>query len=67
MKIGFTASSFDLRIGHSHTFVDVDYTRGWGGYCFPKDTAALLKMSENIDSPLRILKTAVEYNSLIKK
>lgn len=57
----------DLRIGHSHTFVDVDYTRGWGGYCFPKDTAALLKMSENIDSPLRILKTAVEYNSLIKK
>jgi UDPglucose 6-dehydrogenase len=36
---------------------------GFGGSCFPKDTAALLATSEEHGSPLRIVQAAVEVNS----
>jgi len=57
----------DDRIGHSHTFVDAEFSRGWNGMCFPKDTAALLKIAEENKVSLSILKDAVEYNKLIRK
>lgn len=57
----------DDRIGHSHTFVDPKHARGWNGMCFPKDTSALLDIAEKKNTSLSILKTAVEYNKLIRK
>ena len=35
---------------------------GYGGACFPKDTKALVKISENYDCDLRIVKTTVDVN-----
>lgn len=58
--------ALDDRIKESHTFVDKEQ-RGWGGACFPKDTAALLTMSNDADVELKILNTAVEYNKKIRK
>jgi UDP-glucose 6-dehydrogenase len=42
--------ALDDRIGDSHTYVSSS-DRGFGGYCFPKDTAAILSTSElfNVD------------------
>jgi UDPglucose 6-dehydrogenase len=56
----------DERITESHTFVDTEQ-RGWGGACFPKDTAALLTMANDADVELKILNTAVDYNKTIRK
>jgi len=56
----------DTRIGHSHSFVDAETARGWGGFCFPKDTAALLTMANQEKINLSVLKEAVEYNKKIK-
>jgi UDPglucose 6-dehydrogenase len=56
----------DERIGSSHTFVwPADGVRGWGGFCFPKDTKALLKMAAEKDLNLNTLEAAVEYNKQI--
>lgn len=59
----------DKRIGDSHTYVwPEEGTRGWGGLCFPKDTAALLKMAEEKDKvDLSILQEVVKYNNLIRR
>jgi UDPglucose 6-dehydrogenase len=57
----------DPRIGHSHSFVDVDTARGWNGMCFPKDTAALLAMAKNQKVDLSVLNEAVNYNQKIRK
>mgnify|MGYP007071590982 FL=1 len=58
----------DPRIGDSHTFVDPELGfRGWGGHCFPKDTAALLKMAEEKNVDLNTLRAAVEYNKTIRR
>ena len=62
-----TGVGMDHRISDSHTFVDAEFNRGWGGYCFPKDTSALLKMAEDSNVNLDILSTAVNYNSKIRK
>jgi len=57
----------DKRIGDSHTFVMPDQgVRGWGGMCFPKDTAALLKMAAEKNINLNTLEAAVGYNKKIK-
>ena len=56
----------DERITESHTFVDTEQ-RGWGGACFPKDTAALLTMAKDANVKLKILNTAVDYNNIIRK
>ena len=57
----------DKRIGESHTHVyPEDGIRGWGGYCFPKDTSALLKMAEEKNINLNTLRAAVEYNKKIR-
>jgi UDPglucose 6-dehydrogenase len=35
---------------------------GYGGSCFPKDTAALFRTSEQYDLPLRIVETVISVN-----
>ncbi len=58
----------DNRIGNSHTQVpgpDGEY--GFGGYCFPKDTSALLKFAETINVNLSVLQATVYKNKQIKK
>lgn len=56
----------DKRIGDSHTYVwPEDGVRGWGGYCFPKDTKALLKMAAETQTNLNTLSAAVYYNTKI--
>lgn len=60
--------SLDLRINGDHTLVNPQKGfRGWGGHCFPKDTAALLKMAEEKNVDLNILASAVSYNKVIRK
>ena len=56
------AIALDDRIGSSHTYVFED-SRGFGGYCFPKDTAALLNTSKMLGIDLSILEAAVIYNN----
>jgi UDPglucose 6-dehydrogenase len=55
----------DERITKSHSFV-FENDRGFGGACFPKDTAALLKTAEHFKAELAILAEAVEYNKKIR-
>ena len=57
----------DTRIGHSHSFVDSDFGRGWNGFCFPKDTAALIKIAKNKKVDLSLIQEAVDYNRKIRK
>ncbi len=58
--------ALDDRIGYSHTLVFED-DRGFGGYCFPKDTAALLHTAQTeLDVDLSILRAAVEYNNTLR-
>lgn len=59
--------AIDARIGHSHTFVDPLFKRGWGGHCFPKDTSALLQMASDNHFQLSIIDTAVGYNRKLRK
>ena len=58
-------TGMDSRIGDSHTLVTDQ--RGFGGHCFPKDTAALIKTAQRDNVELSILKEAVRYNNLIRK
>lgn len=60
--------ALDPRVNGDHTLVNPDLGyRGWGGHCFPKDTAALLKMADENGVGLNILQTVVDYNNKIKK
>lgn len=54
----------DERIGTSHTTITPD--RGFGGHCFPKDTAAILRTAEKHNVELSILDQAVTYNTLLR-
>jgi len=54
----------DSRIGSSHT--DVTDTRGWGGMCFPKDTAAITKTAEQFGVKLSLIEEAIKYNTEIR-
>ena len=59
--------SYDHRIGPSHTAVPgPDGFYGFGGMCFPKDTSALLKFSEKINTSLNVLDASVKKNSLLR-
>lgn len=59
--------SLDERIGSSHMRVPgPDKSLGFGGMCFPKDTAALLKYAENNDVNLNVLDAAVKKNTLLR-
>lgn len=55
----------DKRVGPSHTTVPgFDGKRGFGGACFPKDSAAFLKLSEHSFS---ILDEAIRVNNDLRK
>jgi UDPglucose 6-dehydrogenase len=57
----------DPRIGNSHMQVPgPDGAMGFGGMCFPKDTAALLKWAEEYGQSLEVLNSAVKKNTLLR-
>ena len=58
-------TTMDERIGDSHSFISDE--RGFGGHCFPKDTAALIKTAQRDNVDMSILKEAVKYNNIIRK
>lgn len=59
--------SADERIGRSHMIVPgPDGSFGFGGMCFPKDTAALLKFAESLGQNLNTLEAAVKKNTLLR-
>jgi len=58
--------TLDSRIGESHTFVN-ENDRGWGGACFPKDTAAILQTAKKSGIELPTLEAAVKYNESVRK
>lgn len=58
----------DTRIGNSHTLVPgIDGEFGFGGHCFPKDTAALIHYAKSIGIGFDIVNSAVEYNKKVRK
>ena len=59
--------TLDNRIGKSHNNVPgPDGFFGFGGYCFPKDTAALLSFAKNYNIKLDVLQSVVDKNKLIR-
>jgi UDPglucose 6-dehydrogenase len=56
------AMAADVRIGSSHLDVFDSGYRGYGGKCLPKDTKALLELSDRIRVPLRLLRAADRIN-----
>jgi len=61
------AINLDSRTGRSHTQVPgPDGQYGFGGMCFPKDTAALLKYAESLNVDLGILTNAVTKNHQLR-
>ncbi len=59
--------SMDERIGKSHMDVPGhDGKNGFGGACFPKDSAALLRFSEKLGEELSVLRTVVKTNNKIR-
>jgi UDPglucose 6-dehydrogenase len=59
--------SLDPRIGYSHMQVPgPDGAFGFGGACFPKDTAALLKYAEGLGQTPMVLDAAVRKNTLLR-
>lgn len=57
-------TTMDPRIGDSHSFISEE--RGFGGHCFPKDIAALVKTAQRNNVELSIIQTAIEYNNKIR-
>ncbi len=39
---------------------------GYGGSCFPKDTAALVRIAQEVDAPLRLVEAVVAVNAVRK-
>ncbi len=57
----------DERIGNSHMDVPGhDGKLGFGGACFPKDTAALLSFSKDINKEFSLLKEVIRINNNIR-
>ena len=57
----------DPRIGNSHMQVPgPDGSFGFGGMCFPKDTAALLKYAEGLGLNMNVIDAAVKKNTLLR-
>ena len=57
----------DIRIGESHMRVPgTDGSLGFGGYCFPKDTEALLNYAKQYGIDLNVISSAVQKNLLLR-
>jgi UDPglucose 6-dehydrogenase len=50
---------YDKRIGQAY----LSPGPGWGGSCLPKDTSALLQLSDSVDFEFRLLRAAIETNT----
>ena len=58
----------DPRIGSDHTMVPgPDGLRGWGGHCFPKDTASFVQWTTTIEAPVTLVESAIQYNNKVRK
>lgn len=58
----------DPRLGNTHWRVPgPDGQYGFGGACFPKDTAALINMADESDIEMTMLLTAIKTNDLFRK
>jgi UDPglucose 6-dehydrogenase len=58
----------DRRIGAGHTLVPgPDGQFGWGGSCFPKDTKAFSKYASDLNKPVTVLDSAMDYNKTVRK
>ena len=61
-------ASLDKRLGNSHWAVpgpDGDF--GYGGHCFPKDLAAIIKMTDDFGTVNNILKSVKKTNIKVRK
>lgn len=59
--------SKDKRIGDSHMNVPGhDGKKGFGGACFPKDSLALIKFANDLNTNLTLLKSTVKTNNKIR-
>jgi len=59
--------NLDPRIGSSHLQVPgPDESFGFGGACFPKDTAALLQIARQYEVEMSVLEAAVKKNTLLR-
>jgi UDPglucose 6-dehydrogenase len=59
--------TLDPRIGKSHMKVPgPDGQYGFGGACFPKDTNALVKISEEQNIDMQVLKAAIKKNIMLR-
>ncbi len=60
--IGLVAKGMglDRRIGSAFLGAGI----GYGGSCFPKDTAAQLRIAQNVDYDFKILRSVIEVNRL---
>ncbi len=57
----------DKRIGNSHMMVPGhDKRLGFGGACLPKDTNAILKYSQFLESELNLVKEAIKINNKVR-
>ena len=62
-----SALSVDKRIGNSHMQVPgPDGRLGFGGACFPKDSSAFLHYSNEANSKINLLNTAINLNNVIR-
>lgn len=57
--------SVDNRIGRSHTSITEE--RGFGGHCFPKDTAAIVNTGKSVGVDLELINSSIKYNERIRK
>ena len=58
----------DPRVGTSHFSVFHDGYRGYGGYCLPKDTKALIQFAKTAHVPFELLESVDQINQrLIEK
>ena len=58
----------DNRIGSSHMQVPgPDGLRGFGGFCFSKDTNAFVWYSDRLSASVSILESAIKYNKRVRK
>jgi UDPglucose 6-dehydrogenase len=56
--------TLDPRINDDHSFVTAE--RGWGGHCFPKDTAAFLHTADQYGTTLSLIEESIKYNDTIR-
>ena len=57
-------TTMDPRIGDSHSFITEE--RGFGGHCFPKDTAAIVQTGQEFGINLSLINEAISYNEKVR-